>query len=132
MKGILLHTVNLGGKKYAYNDINKGIIASSFRVDKFYGGRVTRFGKTSGGLYLCLEKNLEDVIDIFVDFDNLSEMKVSTLKAIAAIVKDRKLRNTPKEEKEAMEAQLEIPAEATKAELAEYITTYAIDTLTDG
>lgn len=126
MKGILINSTMLAGKRYVYNDITKGITASCFPVDKFYGGRVTRFGKTAKGLLLCLEKNYEEVIDIFVDFDTLEGLDLKTLQAIATVVKDRKLTNTPGDQRDAMEAKLEIPKEATKKELAEYIRKYAV------
>lgn len=131
MKGILLNTTTLAGKKYAYNDITKGILTSSFPLDKFYGGRVTRFGRTSEGLLLCLEKNLEEVIDIFVDFDNMDNCKINTLQAIAKKVKEVVLANTPPDKRKAAEAELDIPAEATKKELKAYIEKFAKNVVSD-
>ena len=131
MKGILLNSTTLAGKNYAYNDINKGITPSNFKVDKFYGGRVTRFGKTESGLLLCLEKNLEDVIDVFIDFDNLNKMSAPMLREIAEKVKERKILNTSQKDRDAMEKKLEIPEEATKKELTSYIVGYAIDIIAE-
>jgi hypothetical protein len=131
MKGILMNGVVLAGKKYAYNDITKGIVSSSFPLDKFYGGRVTRFGRTSEGLLLCLEKNLEEVIDIFVDFANMDNLKLNTLHAIAKKVKDVVLANTSPDKREAKEVELDIPAEATKKELKDYIMKFAKNVVSD-
>jgi hypothetical protein len=99
MRGIVLSTLSLGGKTYKYNDICKGIVPSGFRPDKFYGGRVSRFGKTNDGLMLCLEKDLEQVIDIFVDLDALEGVPYPVLQQIAGKVKDKKLAHTPEEKK---------------------------------
>ena len=131
MKGILINTTTLAGKNFAYNDISKGIVTSSFPLDKFYGGRVTRFGRTNEGLLLCLEKNLEEVIDIFVDFGNMDNLKLDTLRAIAVKVKNLVLSNTPPGGRDAKETEMEIPAEATKKELKAYIEKYAVNVVSD-
>jgi hypothetical protein len=131
MKGILMNSVVLAEKKYSYNDITKGIVASSFPVDKFYGGRVTRFGRTSEGLLLCMEKNLEEVIDIFIDFGSMDNFTLKTFQAVAAKVKAVVLANTPPAKKEAVEVEMAIPAEATKKELRAYIFKYAIAVISE-
>lgn len=125
MKGILMNTTTLAGKTYKYDDITKGIVNCSFPQDKFYGGRVTRFGKTKDGLLLCLEKNQEEVIDIFVDLDNLNDCSVKILKEIAAKVKKSVLISTPGNKRDAMEEELAIPEDAKKDELIAYIKKYA-------
>jgi uncharacterized protein YunC (DUF1805 family) len=110
MKAILMNGTTLAGKKYAYNDITKGIVGSGFPLDKFYGGRVTRFGKTADGLLLCLEKNQEVVIDILIDLDTLDKLSIKALKAVAAKVLEDVLANTPVKERDVKAKALEIPA----------------------
>jgi hypothetical protein len=129
MKGILLNTVELAGKRYTFNDVTKGVLECPFPADKFYGGRVKRFGKTADGLHLCLEQGLENVIDIFIDFDSLHDMRVSTLRQIADKVKAKKFAVTPVKDREQMSAVLEIKKDATKEELIEYILTNAVDVI---
>jgi hypothetical protein len=129
MKGILLGTKVLGGKEYTYNSITKGIIASPFPVGEFYGGRVTRFGKTDNGLLLCLEKNEEQVIDIFVDVEKLDKLSSATLKLIAARVKERRILTAPKEQRKEKEEELKINPDATKDELAGYIVAHSPEIL---
>ena len=131
MKGILLNTTELDGKKYKFNDVTKGIVASTFPTDKFYGGRVTRFGKTADGLTLCLEKNLENVIDIFIDFDSLLKLSKDMLQAIAEKVKVKKFAITPLQEREQIAVELEIKADATKKELADFIMANAIEIISE-
>lgn len=90
MKGIVLNSVVLAGKKYKYNDVNQGIIGCPFPLDKFYGGRVGRFGKTSEGVYLCLEHTGEEIVDIFIDIESLQELNKNILLSIAENVKLKK------------------------------------------
>jgi hypothetical protein len=90
MKGIVLNSIVLAGKKYKYNDVNQGIIGCPFPLDKFYGGRVGRFGKTSEGVYLCLEHTGEEIVDIFIDIESLQELNKNILLSIAENVKLKK------------------------------------------
>jgi hypothetical protein len=126
MKGILMNTTVLGGKKYSYNDVTRGVVACPFPADRFYGGRVTRFGRTADGLFLCMEQNQEDVIDIFVDLDSVKAV-ARTLRDIAETVKRKAIASAPADSREELEARLNIPDEATRKELLEYIRTYATD-----
>ena len=124
MRGILINSTTLGGRTYTYKDISKGIFACAFPQDKFYGGRVTRWGNTANGLLLCLDGFYEIVIDIFVDFAALDELDTKTLRAIDEAVRARKLIYTPAKEMAAAEKALAIPKE--KKDLAAYIQKHAI------
>ena len=120
MKGILLNTTSLGNKKYEYNDITEGIIPSPFPSD-FYGGRITRFGKTKDGLLLCLEKNLETVIDIFVDFNTIVRIPAKVLHNIADVIKVKKLASRPSETVKALGSGM------SREELEKFIQKNAIE-----
>ncbi|HOQ07933.1 MAG TPA: hypothetical protein PLP87_09040 [Clostridiales bacterium] len=129
MRGILINSTTLGGRTYTYRDISKGIFACAFPQDKFYGGRVTRWGKTANGLLLCLDGFYEIVIDIFVDFAALDELDTKTLRAIAEAVRARKLLNTPADRREAVDRKLAIPK--AKYDLAEFIRENAVDIISN-
>jgi hypothetical protein len=121
MKGFLLNTTTLGGKKYTYNDISQGIVASQFPVDKFYGGRVRRFGKTKEGLLLCLEHNREEVIDIFIDVGSIDKLPRRILIGIAGNLKEKKLLSAAPEKRMELEESLKIDAKMSIEELIKFI-----------
>lgn len=105
MKGLLLNSLKLDGKKYEYKDINGFIPESKWEElfgfsYGFYGGRVKRIAKTKKtGIYLCVTQT--EVIDIYIP-----ELKDLTNRQLTEILERKGL---------------EAPAKATKNDLLELL-----------
>jgi hypothetical protein len=64
----LLNKTEIAGKQFGAAEITK--IPTG--IADFYGGNVNYFGKTEEGFLLCLYKNTNKIIDIYIDEDLLT------------------------------------------------------------